>query len=70
MSDLYPDVAPEQEVTVLWRDQDFKMACCDCNLVHRLRLRVNGDKVFLSATIDRRATGQLRRWRGYGPKEE
>lgn len=67
MSDLYPDIAPGQEVDISWRDEDIKMACCDCNLVHRLRFRVRGDKIFLSAIIDRRATGQLRRWRGHGP---
>lgn len=70
MTELYPDIAPGEEVSIAWRDHDFKMACCDCNLVHRLRFRVDGDEVFLSATIDRRSTGQLRRWRGYGPKRE
>ena len=42
---------------------DYRLACCDCGLVHRFELRVdaNGNPNF-RASRDNRATGQRRRW--------
>jgi hypothetical protein len=37
------------------------VACCDCGLVHRVRIRRRNRKVFLQFTTDRRRTGQVRR---------
>ena len=45
----------------------FRCACCDCGLVHLLRVRiskVHGPQ-FAFISRDNRATGQLRRWGKY-----
>lgn len=39
----------------------FKVACCDCGLVHRFVVVADGDKVGIAAERDNRATGQRRR---------
>lgn len=43
----------------------YKMACCDCGLVHRLNFRVVSNKrgkfIQFQAFRDNRATGQIRR---------
>ena len=64
VSRLYPTVEAGQEVAVDWKNQDFLMACCDCNLVHRFTFRVDGDTLFMSAVRENRNTAQLRRYRG------
>lgn len=60
MADLYPQVEPDEEVAIEWRTEDYKMACCDCNLVHRLSFRVDGDTLYMWGVRDNRATAQLR----------
>jgi len=59
----YPPIADGQVVKIPWRTEDYKMACCDCNLVHRLRFTVKRETLELQAWRDNRATGQLRRKR-------
>lgn len=44
----------------------YKMACCDCGLVHSLNFRVSGGRVQFQASRNARATGQKRRWMGKG----
>lgn len=45
----------------------YRMACCDCGLVHRVEFRVlHGGVVQFRATRDQRATGQRRRNAGGG----
>lgn len=39
----------------------YKMACCDCGLVHKLDFRVVKRRVQLRAYRDNRSTGQHRR---------
>ena len=39
----------------------YKVACCDCGLVHKIDIRVRGSKIQYRATRDKRATGQFRR---------
>jgi len=39
----------------------FKLACCDCGLVHQVVIVVNKGKVGIAAKRDNRATGQRRR---------
>ena len=39
----------------------YKMACCDCGLVHRLDFRIVDDRVEFRTYRDNRATGQIRR---------
>lgn len=39
----------------------YKMACCDCGLVHSLVFRIEGDRVQFRASRNNRSTGQMRR---------
>ncbi len=39
----------------------YKLACCDCGLVHRVVYVVEGGKLAMAAERDNRATGQRRR---------
>ena len=41
----------------------FKLACCDCGLVHEMDFRVLNRHIEYRVKRDNRATGQLRRWR-------
>jgi len=59
----YPQIEAGQVVKIPWRTEDYKMACCDCDLVHRLRFTVKQNTLELQAWRDNRATGQLRRKR-------
>ena len=61
---MYPQVDAGQEVPIPWREKDYKMACCDCHLVHRLTFRVDGDTLYMSGVRDNRSTAALRRNRG------
>lgn len=40
----------------------YKMACCDCGLVHQIQFRLRKGKVEFRAFRDNRATGQRRRY--------
>jgi len=46
----------------------YKMACCDCGLVHKMEFALfpttNGKGIYFRAWRDERATGQMRRKRG------
>ena len=44
--------------------KNYKMACCDCHLVHKINFRIKNGKIQLQAFRDDRSTGQLRRYRG------
>lgn len=55
----YKKVAPNE-----WQQpikNGYKMACCDCGLVHNVDFRIYNGRVQLKATRNNRATGQLRR---------
>jgi len=41
--------------------QAFKIACCDCGLVHQVVIVIDDGKVGIAAKRDNRATGQRRR---------
>lgn len=41
----------------------YKLACCDCGLVHKLDFRVSKRRVQFRAYRDNRATAMVRRWR-------
>lgn len=60
---LYPKKRPGEPIYIPWRRRDYKMACCDCLLVHRLRFSVQRDMLVMRAWRDNRATSQLRRYR-------
>ncbi len=57
----YPVVQDGEAMEVNWRTHDFKMECCDCGLVHRLRFSVVKNKLRIRVWRDNRATGQARR---------
>lgn len=61
MAEAYPQVHDGEKVEVKWRVHDFKMCCCDCGLVHRLRFRVKPGTVIMRGWRDNRATAQIRR---------
>lgn len=46
------------------RRRAYKMACCDCSLVHVLNFRIVKGAVQLQAFRDKRATATMRRARG------
>lgn len=39
----------------------YKMACCDCGLVHKMDFRIKDGRVEFRVFRDNRATGQKRR---------
>ena len=43
------------------RMKGWKMACCDCGLVHTMNFRLIGGRVHLQAIRDQRATAAKRR---------
>ena len=53
----------------------FKLACCDCGLVHRLQFRLvkngrrNEKKIQFRLERDERATGAMRRWMKKGNRD-
>ena len=57
----YPPIQAGEKVVVPWETEDYKMACCDCGLIHRLRFTVEGSNIILQGWRDNRATAQLRR---------
>lgn len=40
----------------------YKMACCDCGLVHDMDFRIEAGRVQFRAARNNRATGQVRRY--------
>ncbi len=40
----------------------YKLACCDCGLVHVMDVRVHRGRVQFRVFRHNRATGQMRRW--------
>lgn len=44
--------------------KDILMACCDCGLTHRIRIRVRKGVPQVQYTRDARRTGQIRRHHG------
>jgi hypothetical protein len=57
--------------------EGYKMACCDCGLVHNINFKIvkednvdkeiKGARVILQATRNTRATGQVRRHKNKKP---
>jgi hypothetical protein len=66
----YPIISEGEQVIVDWKKHDFKMACCDCSLVHRMRFRISKTgEIVLQMWRDKRATAALRRGRKCLQKE-
>lgn len=57
----YPKVKTNEWVTPVRKG--YKMACCDCGLVHELDFRIVKNKIQIRARRNKRSTGQLRRYR-------
>lgn len=52
---------PEQGVWVQPVRRGYKLACCDCGLVHRMQFRVHRGRIQFKAWRDNRATAAMRR---------
>lgn len=61
MSGRYPQVEAGEWVQPV--REGYKMACCDCDLVHVLDFRIVKGRVQLRAFRDNRATAAMRRER-------
>lgn len=57
----YPQIEEGQAVDIDWRRKDYKIACCDCGLVHRFRFAAIGHRLRIRAWRDNRATSAIRR---------
>ncbi len=53
---------PEENEWVRPTQQDYRMMCCDCGLVHHVDFRIVEGKAQFRARRNNRATGQARRW--------
>lgn len=40
----------------------YRLACCDCGLVHTMDVRIHRGRVQFRVFRNNRATGQMRRW--------
>jgi hypothetical protein len=41
--------------------KNYRMACCDCGLVHNLEFRIHKGRIQFRVQRNQRSTGQLRR---------
>jgi hypothetical protein len=53
---------PEPGEWIRPKPTGYKLACCDCGLVHRLDFRIEDGHVEFRVFPARRETGQVRRW--------
>ena len=59
MNKVYEQMYEGEEVEIVNNEQ--KICCCDCGLVHKLKFRMDGNKLFFIPYVDKRATAQIRR---------
>jgi hypothetical protein len=45
-------------------DQDFDLACCHCNLVHGVKMRLNAGRIEVQMVENQKATKRLRKLHG------
>ena len=57
----YPVLKSGEIVGLPWKDTVFKMACCDCGLVHDFRFNVKKKMLFMIVDRNNRATALIRR---------
>lgn len=55
----YDIVEPDEWIRPVM--EGYKMACCDCGLVHKIDFKIEEGRVWIKATKDKRATGQVRK---------
>lgn len=39
----------------------YRLGCCDCGLVHDMKFKVEGKRVYFKARVNKRSTAQKRR---------
>lgn len=68
--DKYRKLNDYDATTINPEEGTLALACCDCGLVHHIKLEIapNG-KVVMALKSDKRATAQLRRY-GYGDLQQ
>jgi hypothetical protein len=59
MSKKYPKIKDGELIQPVMKG--YRMACCDCGLVHKIDFKIVGKKIQFRAYRDNRATGQFRR---------
>lgn len=52
----------EPGVWIFPKRRFYKMACCDCGLVHKTEFRLKGKHIEFRMWRDERATSQIRRY--------
>ena len=57
---LYPKVNSNEWVQPI--TNGYKMACCDCGLIHEMDFNIVKNRVQFRARRNNRATGQFRRY--------
>lgn len=63
MKRSYPLIENGEVVELEYRKNRFKIACCDCGLVHIFSFVVKGEKIYFKVERDKRATSQMRRYK-------
>lgn len=63
MAKKYSRLESDEPVNFDWKDSHMFMACCDCGLVHKIKVEVDGNNVTLMFNREDRRTGQIRRHR-------
>lgn len=63
---LYPKVYSNEWVQPI--TNGYKMACCDCGLIHEMDFKIVKNRVQFRARRNNRATGQFRRYNYYQNK--
>lgn len=71
MGKKYETTGDGSPVDLDWRDGHYMyLACCDCGLVHKIKVVATKRRVRLRFWRDNRRTGQLRRYSGIKLVEE
>jgi NADH:ubiquinone oxidoreductase subunit B-like Fe-S oxidoreductase len=67
--DLTATVGEDGWTKWIWPIHDgYRFRCCDCELVHVMQFKIDGDDIGFRARRDRRATAASRRgWWGKAP---
>lgn len=67
----YPRMIEGEDGWCEWQhpEEDYKMACCDCGLIHNMQFQLSADnKLLFRASRNNRATAAMRRHKQPGDK--
>ena len=67
---MAPYYKPQEAEWIEPIETGYKMACCDCGLVHLVNFRIVDGKVQFQVFRDNRSTGQTRRHNNIKVKKE